>query len=60
MNKLGQKLQPPKKRKLSTPPPKEEDEIKIILAEANQYWNGWKFHIHWNRLEWVNPRIRDE
>ena len=24
---------------------------------ANQNWNDWKFHIHWNKLEWVNPRI---
>ena len=23
----------------------------------NQSWNYWKFQIHWNRLEWVNPRI---
>ena len=23
---------------------------------ANQSWNDWKFQIHWNKLEWVNPR----
>ena len=22
-----------------------------------QSWNDWKFHIHWNKLEWVNQRI---
>ena len=22
----------------------------------NQCWNDWKFKIHWNKLEWVNPR----
>ena len=22
---------------------------------ANQIWNDWKFQIHWNKLEWVNP-----
>ena len=25
-----------------------------------QSWNYWKFQIHWNKLEWVNPRSRDE
>ena len=30
------------------------------LTEAYKYWNDWKFKIHWNKLEWVNPRIRDE
>ena len=24
---------------------------------ANQSWNDWEFQIHWNKLEWVNPRI---
>ena len=22
----------------------------------NQSWNDWKFHIHWNKIDWVNPR----
>ena len=22
----------------------------------NQSWDDWKFKIHWNKLEWVNPR----
>ena len=26
----------------------------------NQSSNDWKFQIHWNKLEWVNPRIRIE
>ena len=26
----------------------------------NQIWNDWKFQIHWNKLEWVNPRSRIE
>ena len=28
--------------------------------EPNQDWNCWKFQIHWNKLEWVNPRSRNE
>ena len=58
--KLGQKLPPLKKRKLSKRPQKEEYKIKRRLTEANQEWNDWKFQIHWNILEWVNPRSRDE
>ena len=27
---------------------------------ANQNWNDWKFQIHWNKLEWLNPRIHIE
>ena len=30
------------------------------MQMANQNWNGWKFQIHWDKLEWVNPRIRNE
>ena len=60
MKKLGQKLSPLKKSKLSKKPQKEEDEIKRKLTEANQYWNDWKFQIHWNKIEWVNPRSQDE
>ena len=27
------------------------------LYEANRHWNDWKFQLHWNKLEWVNPII---
>ena len=60
VNKLVQKLQPLQKRRLRKKSQKSLDEIQRILTEANQYWNDWKFHIHWNKLEWVNPRSRDE
>ena len=26
----------------------------------NQNWNDWKFQIHWNKFEWVNPRNFNE
>ena len=58
--KLGQKLPPINKIKLSKKPQKEDDEINRKLHKANEYWNDWKFKIHWNKLEWVNPRSRDE
>ena len=27
---------------------------------SNQNWNYWKLQIHWNKLERVNPRSRNE
>ena len=59
MKKLGQKL-PLKKTRLRKKPQNEGYEIKRKLTEANQYWNYWIFQIHWNKLEWVNPRSHDE
>ena len=59
MEKLGQKLPPLKKKKLSKK--KEgEDKIKRKLTEANQEWCDWKFQIHWNKHEWVNPMSHNE
>ena len=43
MNKLGQKLLPLKKRKLTKKYQKEEDEIKRKLHEANKTCNYWRF-----------------
>ena len=37
-----------------------EDEIKRNPHKANQDWNDWIFQINWNKLDWVNPRSRDE
>ena len=38
---------------------KKKDEIKRKPTESNQEWCDWKFQIHWNKLEWENPRKRD-
>ena len=51
VEKLGQKLPPLNKIKLSKEPQQEEDKIKRILTEANQEWNDWKFQIQWNKLQ---------
>ena len=40
---------------LSKKPQDKEDEIKKNY-EANKWWNDWKLKLHWNKLEWVNPR----
>ena len=34
--------------------------MKRNLQMANQSCNYWKFRIHWNELEWVNPRSHIE
>ena len=60
MYKLGQKLPPLKKSKFRKKSQKDEDKIKIILTEVDQEWNDWKFQIHWNNIEWVNPRSCEE
>ena len=26
------------------------------LYESNRWWNDWKFKLHWNMLEWVDPK----
>ena len=60
MKKLGRKLPPIQNRRLRNKYQKEDNEIKRRLIDANQYLNYWKFQIHWNKLERVNPRSRDE
>ena len=60
MEKLGQKISPLKKRKLITKYQNDEDKIERRITEANKEWCDWKFQIHWNKLEWVNPTSRDE
>ena len=28
----------------------------FLLYEANTWWNDCRFQLHWNNLEWFNPR----
>ena len=60
MKKIGHNLPTIKKRKLIREKQEEENKIKRRLTEANQEWCDWKFQIHWNKLGWMDPRIRDE
>ena len=53
---INEKIPPLKKRKLSKKAQGKEDEIKINLHIENQNLNDWKYQIHWNKLEWLNPR----
>ena len=35
---------------------KRQDLIKKELFVSNMWWNDWKFQLHWNMLERVNPK----
>ena len=26
------------------------------LYESNRWWNDWSLQLHWNMLEWVDPK----
>ena len=47
-------------KKFSKKSQKEKDKTRCRLTEANQEWYYLEFHIHWNKIEWVYPRICDE
>ena len=56
MEKFAKGLPSLNRSKLSKTPQQREDEIQKQLYEDNKWWNYWKFQLHWNKLEWVNPR----
>ena len=37
---------------------RKNDKIKPKLHTANRNWNDCKFQLHYNKLEWVDPRSR--
>ena len=53
--KITKGLPPPLRRpKLGKKVQEKDDEVKKIY-EVIRYCNDWKFQLHWNKLEWVNP-----
>ena len=32
--------------------------MKSLWVE-NNIWNNWSFQLHWNNMEWVDPRIHN-
>ena len=56
MKNIKDKLPPLNKRKPSKKSQEKEYEIKRHLNMLNQSCNDWEFQIHWNKLEWFNPR----
>ena len=45
-----------KENKLSKKSQERQDEIQKKLYEANRLWNYWRFQLHCNKLEWVDPK----
>ena len=56
IGKFSKGLPPLKRSKLSKRSQQKQDEIHEKLYEANKWWDDWKFQLHWNKLEWVNPK----
>ena len=56
MEKCKKGLPPLKRTKLGKKAQKRQDLIKKELFVSNMWRNDWKFQLHWNMLEWVNPK----
>ena len=49
-------LPPLKRTILSKKAQERKDYIQKKLYESNRWWNDWRFQLHWNNLEWVDPK----
>ena len=49
-------LPPLKRKKPSKKAQERHDLILKKLSQSNRWWNYWKFQLHWNKLEWVDPK----
>ena len=56
MGKSTRGLPPLKRTKLSKKAQEMQDVIQNKLYEANRQWNDWKSQLHWNKIEWVDPK----
>ena len=56
LGKCAKGLTPLKRTKLSEKSQKRDNLIKNKLFQSNRWWNDWKFQLHWNMLEWVDPK----
>ena len=56
MGNSARGLPPLKKTKPSKKSQERQDVIQKKLFEANRWWNDRKFQLHWNKLEWVDPK----
>ena len=56
MGKSARGLPPSKIKKLSKKAQERQDVIQKKLYEANRWWDDWKFQLHCNNLEWVDPK----
>ena len=58
LEKCAKRLPPLKRTKLSKKAQERHDDIKNKLVQSNIWWNDWKFQLHWNMLEWVDPKLK--
>ena len=56
MGKSDIELPPLKRTKINKKTQERQDVIQKKLYEDNRWWNYWKFQLHWNKLEWVDPK----
>ena len=56
MEKCAKGILPLKRKKLSKNAQKRDDLIKNKSFQYNRWWNDQKFQLHWNMLEWVDPK----
>ena len=54
--KSARGLPPLKKTKQSKKVQERQDVIQKKLYGANMWWNDRRFQLHWNKLEWVDPK----
>ena len=54
--KCARGLPPLKITKLSKKEQERHAYIQEKLYESNRWWNDWRFQLHWNKLEWVDPK----
>ena len=60
MEKSARGLAPLKRTKLSKKAQERQDKIQKKLYEANMWWNYRKFQLHWNKLEWFDPKYNPQ
>ena len=56
LKKCARGLPPLKRSKLSKKSQERQDYIQKKLYQSNRWWNDWRFQLHWNKLEWVDPK----
>ena len=56
LGKCAKGLPPLKRTKLGKKAQERHDLIKNKLFQSTIWWNDWKFQLHWNMLEWVDPK----
>ena len=56
IGKSARGLPPLNKTKPSKKSQERQDVIQKKLFETNRWRKDWKFQLHWNKLEWVDPK----